>query len=357
MRNKEVAVLLTCFAEPRRAATVRRSLDGRLQSEGDVVLDTTVLQVDAKHRASVHDPRRVVMGTLTPGLTWGLFGLVAGGLRGLVIWAILGALCGGLYTYYFEHHATKAELAHIGTQLPAGSSALLAFIETSDPRRLLTATASLGPSVASVAAIADDFSVRVFSGAEFPVEVSHGSGAPTITQNTTALMSMIAVRYREPDTAGQVSSRIVKGTGDALQVELVVQTDRDGRRHVSDPTLGVVAQLKSDIVSWGLFGVLAGAISGISGGGILKAGLVTGIAWGIFGAFAGALYGLWVGRSISARRLKGIGPLLTPGTSLLLAWADGPVSQRTSDILTVSQAQHLVLHFNSVERGAVLEAS
>lgn len=71
---------------------------------------------------------------------------------------------------------------------------------------------------------------------------------------------------------------------------------------------------------------------------------------------AGALFGLWASRSTSARRLKGIGPLLAPDTSTLLAWSDGLVSQQTLDLLSEPQSQQLVLRFNPIERGAVLEA-
>jgi hypothetical protein len=78
-----------------------------------VILGTSVLKVNAKHKASVHDPRRVLIGTLTPALTWGLLGLIGSGWLGLV-WAVVGGICGGLYTYYALHHATKA-----GTWLPA----------------------------------------------------------------------------------------------------------------------------------------------------------------------------------------------------------------------------------------------
>ena len=111
------------------------------------------------------------------------------------------------------------------------------------------------------------------------------------------------------------------------------------------------------MISWGGFGVVVGAISGAFGGGILHGGVVTGIAWGVFGLFAGALYGSWAGRSTSARRLKGIGPLLAPGTSMLLAWADGPVHQQTIDKLTAPESQQVVLLFNPIERGAILEAA
>jgi hypothetical protein len=77
----EVGVLLECFSGNKAAGQARRGLDAQLKSQGDALLDTVVLQVNAKHKASVHDPRRVVQGTLTAFLTWGLFGLVAGGLK------------------------------------------------------------------------------------------------------------------------------------------------------------------------------------------------------------------------------------------------------------------------------------
>ena len=81
--------------------------------------------MNGKGKAQVYDPRRTLAGTLTPALTWGLFGLLAGGSwKSLVIWAVLGALCGGLYAYYTEHIASKSELKRIGAQLGPDTSAL-----------------------------------------------------------------------------------------------------------------------------------------------------------------------------------------------------------------------------------------
>ena len=37
------------------------------------------------------------------------------------------------------------------------------------------------------------------------------------------------------------------------------------------------------------------------------------------------------GRAVSARRLKSVGPLLAPGTSMVLAWAGEPVTQDILD--------------------------
>ena len=92
------------------------------------ILDQVVIAVNAKHTARVHDPRRTLAGSLTPALTWGIFGLLAGGLESLAVWAVLGAICGGLYAYLFEHRLTKDELGRIGGSLPANSSALVAWV-------------------------------------------------------------------------------------------------------------------------------------------------------------------------------------------------------------------------------------
>ena len=52
-----------------------------------------------------------------------------------------------------------------------------------------------------------------------------------------------------------------------------------------------------------------------------------------------------------------VGPLLAPGTSMLVAWADKPVTQDTLDPYLTPGSQRLVLRFNAVDGGAVLEAT
>lgn len=361
----QVGVLLDCFAGARAAGKSRHGLDAQLKSRGHTVLDTVVLQVNGRHKASVYDPRRVVQGTLTAALTWGLFGLLAGGLESLALWAILGAICGGLWAYYTEHLLRKSELARIGAQLPASSSALLTFAETDDARGLLAAPAAPAPATASVIAIDDDLTARVFAGTSEPVELPGSPVGPAMLPDQAAPTSMIMARYPDTGTAKQVASRAAgPGTAAApgrIQVELVIWVDRAGRRHVADPTQGVKAWARSDLISWGVFGVAVGALAGAFGGGgvhsIVGNALVTGILWAAFGLAAGALYGLWAGRGVSARRLKGLQGLLAPGTSMLVAWTDGPVSPNTFDALAAPGAQRLILRFNPVEDGAVLEAA
>jgi hypothetical protein len=57
---------------------------------------------------------------------------------------------------------------------------------------------------------------------------------------------------------------------------------------------------------------------------------------------------------VSARRLKGLGSFVPPGTSLVVAWAEGPLRQETIQRWAAPGAQRLILRFNPVGRGAVL---
>ena len=108
-------VLLACFEGRKRAAKVHHPLSKQIKAEGAEILDEAVLTVTPKGKARVYDPRRVVAGTLTPALTWGAFTLLGGGKGwSLVIWVVIGAVCGGLYAYYYEHLANKNELARLG---------------------------------------------------------------------------------------------------------------------------------------------------------------------------------------------------------------------------------------------------
>ena len=308
----------------------------------------------------VYDPRRTIAGTLTSALTWGLFGLAASGGSwiSLAVWALIGAVCGGLYAYFTEHLLSKSQLKRIGRQLGPNTSALVIWAEAADAERLLSATAPLQPATASVAAIADDLSAKVFAGAADPVE-SSSTGAGGGPSRAHRVLSMLLLRYPGEHAAQAALEAAPKADGDAPQVELVFESARSGKRRVISPAKGVAAMAKSDVVSWGLFGVVYGAIVGAVGnGGILSSienGVVTGVLWAIFGLVAGALYGLWAGRGVSARRLKGVGPLLPPDSSVILAWADGAVTERTIGALSTPDAETLVLRFNPVARGAILE--
>jgi len=141
-------------------------------------------------------------------------------------------------------------------------------------------------------------------------------------------------------TAGKARPSVdarLKARGDVLLDSVVFRVDAKHK------AFGVV------------FGALARAVDGGGLGGALKGALVTGVACGIFGIFAGALFGLWAGRAVSARKIKSVGPLLAPGTSLVVAWADKPVTDDTLAPYLAPGSQRLIQRVNPVEGGAILE--
>jgi hypothetical protein len=340
-KDQCMAVLLVCFAERKAAARARRPLDTRLRSNGDVGLDTTVVDVDTEHKASAYHPHRHLFGTLTPALTWGVFGLL---------------------TFYLGHHGTRAQLARIGTPLPAQASALAILALTRNPGRLLEAAVACGAATASVAAVGDDLTAQVLTATPAYVEILPGSADGTPQLDPMSALSMIMLRYPDRHAARHVAARIAAGSTNGVDppaVEFVIETDRDGHRHVSDPRFGVAAIARSDVISWGGFGLICGATSGGTGGGVLgllEGGIVTGVAWGIFGLGAGALFGRWAGTAFPGRRLKAVGALLAPDTSMLVAWGDGPVDKDSFATLATAEAQQLVLRFTPVAGGAALAA-
>jgi len=63
-------------------------------------------------------------------------------------------------------------------------------------------------------------------------------------------------------------------------------------------------------------------------------------------------------KSVSPRRLTGVGSLATPGTSIVVAWVDAqsPLTKDVLDAYNAPGSQRLVLNFNGGEGGAILEA-
>jgi hypothetical protein len=359
-----VCLLLACFRGARTAARARRTLGRHLAGGGDAVLDEVILRVDSRHRAQVYDPRRVIAGTLTSALTWGVFGLITGGVASGGVWAIIGAVCGGLFAYFTEHLLTKDELKRIGRRLPGDSSAIAAFVAASDGRRVLASAAPCRPAQASVAAIGADLSAQVLTGA---VPSAGRSPAPTggarPHDRDGSALSMLLLRYRGDKTARRelASHRPAHGKdGQAVQTELIFETPGRGRLKVSDPKQGAWAFAKSDLISWGLFGVIYGLIVGlVSNHGAFSAMTDTaadGIVCALFGLAAGALYGLWAGRAVSARRLRSVRPLLPPGTSTVLAWSEADLTRQVLDDWSEPGSERLIVRFNPAGDGVLLEA-
>jgi uncharacterized membrane protein len=363
-------ILLVCFDNAKSASHVREALGKKIRESGAVILDEVILQVDAKRKVHLHDPAKTVRGGATAALTWGLFGLVTGGILGLVIWGVVGAICGALWAYYTEHALSKTELKRIGESLPPDSSAMLAFIQADDTERVLQATSTYAPAVATVAAVGADLSTRVIENSSAgSSEAAPSANAEGVSPHGEIVVSMLLFRYKGQHTVESIVKKLSAAHGDqetAIVTELAIEVDEKGKAHVHNPGLGFKYQARSSMVSWALFGLVDGVLGGLISGGGLQSGLQSGlehgialfIGWGIFGLVAGALYGLWVGRGISGRRLRIVAPLLSPDTSLLLAWGEiVPRQQEVSALSPAAESERLILGFRVVEHGALLEVA
>lgn len=355
----QLGLLLACFDGRKTAGKVRGGLIDEVQAQGDGLLDTVVLEVDKNHKATTHDPRKVLAGTITAAIVWGICGLAgANGIWSVLFWGAIGAVGGALFLYYSLRHLTKSELTRIGSKLPAETSALALWAGTTDARRLLVAAASRKPTVATAASIGAGLSTRIFSGAGNPVEVMPGASAELRTDDT--VLSLVMLRYPGPDTAKQM---VLQPPAESpLEVEMMIRSDADGHRHVSDPYFGIRAAAKAEVLWWGGFGLVFGALAGAAGGGallgLIEGGVTSAIVWGVLGLGVGVLYGAVVLKAFSPRKLKSVGSLLAPGTSVLMAWVDAasPLTEGALDAYDKPGSQRLVLNFNS-DRGVILDAA
>jgi hypothetical protein len=142
------------------------------------------------------------------------------------------------------------------------------------------------------------------------------------------------------------------------RVEVVLESDAQGGLHAHSPNFGVGFSAKSSLMSWGVLGLVLGALGGYAGGGgilgFLGGGLITAVVWGAFGALAGALYGLFVGNVLSARQLKKMDGLVPPNSSLAFLWADGDLTDKAIDRWAPAGSRRLVVRFDSTAQGIVL---
>jgi uncharacterized membrane protein len=343
----QLQVLLTCFDSHEEAGRVHHPLSREIKAGGATIFDEAVLKIMPNGKVRVYDPRRTIAGTVTPAVTWGVLGLLAGGGNwlSLVIWAIIGGLCGGLFSYFSKQLIANGQLGQLGKRLAPDSSAVLSFIGETEATQLAAVAAPFKAASTSVVTIQADLSATALSDA---------AGDSTATSKNT-LLNMLLYRYPGKDTARGVSAAAsVKSTG--VEAALLIHADSTGKLRVANPH--AKALVRSDVAGWGVLGLVVGAAAGFGGSGglfgVLERSVITGLVWAVFGLLAGSLYGLWAARAVSARRLSSVRPLVPPNTSLLLAWAEGDLTPARLSPWTVRDSRNLILKFVQTERGAAL---
>jgi uncharacterized membrane protein len=365
-----LGVLLLCFDGAKRAAQVRRPLSKQLKQQHSSILDAAIIRVDGQGKARVYDPQRTVAGALTAALTWGVFGLLTSGIIGPIGWAVIGAVCGGLFAYFREQPLSGTQLVRIGEGMRPDSSAIVVFMRSDADEALLSTTAAYKPTTASLVAVSRELSARVLTGAGGPTDVAAATPdgqlpAADKSTNKSTLLNMLLLRLPGQHSVREALPKLAataKTPDPSLpQVEVVLESDARGGLHVHSPNFGVGFSARSSLVSWGVLGLIFGAIGGLTGGGgilgFLGGGLITGVLWGAFGILAGALYGLFVGNVLSARQLKKLDALVPPNTSLAIFWADGDFAHEAIERWAPPGSQRMSVQFNSTtSKGIVLSA-
>ena len=142
-------------------------------------------------------------------------------------------------------------------------------------------------------------------------------------------------------------------------MELFIEANEHGRRRVIAPTTGSADFAKSDVVSWGLFGVAWGLIVGFAGG---DSGVLGPIENGLVDRHP--LGPVRPGRRRAVRHVgwaRGVRPTVEGARSLRAArhlargrLGRGSPSQETIERWAAHGSQRLILRFNPVDNGAVL---
>jgi hypothetical protein len=131
----------------------------------------------------------------------------------------------------------------------------------------------------------------------------------------------------------------------------MIEVDEQRRVHLYDPSTGVRAQAISSLVSWGLFGLAVGVLTGLfSGGqgilGSLMSGVALLISWGVFGLIAGTLAALVMYRAIPTSRLRKMSALFMQtqaDTSVILALVEGAYTEKMTSDLSTHDAKGLII--------------
>lgn len=243
-----LCVLLLCFDGAKRAAQIRRPLSKQLEQLDSAILDAAIIRVDGQGKARVYDPQRTVAGALTAALTWGVFGLLTSGLIGPIGWAVIGAVCGGLFAYYTEQPLSGTQLRRIGEGMRPDSSAIVVFMKSAD-EALLSTTAAYEPTTASLVAVSGELSARVLAGAGGPTEVAAGPGgqlpAAEKSRDGDSLLNMLLVRLPGQHTVREALPKL------AATAKTPIRASRRSR-WCSSPTHAVGCTCTARTSGWAL---------------------------------------------------------------------------------------------------------
>ncbi|MFN8471060.1 MAG: DUF1269 domain-containing protein [Anaerolineae bacterium] len=129
---------IICFAFPGRdrAQEVAKDMKRAAKGTNYKVAASAVVEVDDKGKSHVYEGGHGGIGAGAGLVAGGLLGLI-GGPAGLLVWAIGGAVIGGVAGHYAGRAIPAEDMRALGQQLPPNSSALLFIVQDKDAEKML----------------------------------------------------------------------------------------------------------------------------------------------------------------------------------------------------------------------------
>ncbi len=170
MTQKEYAashkIVAFIFSERGQAAAVNDELHAKGFYETQGAITSTVVEVDDKGKAHVHEHGRGAKGSIVGLAVGGLLGLI-GGPAGLLLLAVAGAAIGGMAGKLGGRAIPTEDMGQLETQLQPNSSAVLILVENAQVEPLTAALASYGAQVVTLS-ISEEISDEIFEATALP---------------------------------------------------------------------------------------------------------------------------------------------------------------------------------------------
>ena len=189
--NKVYTILAFVFAGEKRAQEVASEVkwDTRAAADemGMKIISRAVVAVDATGKTHVHETAHGAEGAAIGAVAGGLLSLI-GGPAGLLVWAIGGAVIGGIAGKHVGRAVPESDLKALGEQLPPNSSALLILVEDKDAEAVIDAMKGYSARVVTLTVadqISGEIAMAVAGDVTGPAD-GKGSGKPAAAGQTAA---------------------------------------------------------------------------------------------------------------------------------------------------------------------------
>ncbi|MCW5882627.1 MAG: DUF1269 domain-containing protein, partial [Anaerolineae bacterium] len=136
--NTVYHIIAFAFPGQKRADEVVDDLKSSAKAANMKIVTSAVVEVDPKGKTHVDETGHGTAGTAVGLVTGGLLGLI-GGPAGLLVWALGGAVIGGVAGKRAGQVIPKEDLEALGRQLPPNSSAFIVIVEDRDAEAAIDA--------------------------------------------------------------------------------------------------------------------------------------------------------------------------------------------------------------------------